>query len=563
MEYVIVNGTKIETEGCETVMDAVKKAGITLPTFCYRPELKPFGACRMCLVEIAGRGMLPACSTPLSAGMDILTDTKKLRNLRRIVVELLLSSHRDDCTLCPKNGKCELLQMARELGVTKLRYKKQPHQEHVDESSLSIFRDTSKCILCGSCVRVCDEIQSVGALDFAGRGAKTTVFAGLTDKLSEAGCVGCGQCVKACPTGALRAKPAVEPAWDELQEGDKLMIAQVAPAVNVALGDSFGLPAGSNVSGKIAAALRRLGFDRVYDTAFAADLTVLEEGQEFLARLRSGERLPQFTSCCPAWVRFAEQYFPQLCDNLSSCRSPQQMLGALAKERLIKETGLSRDKLCLISIMPCTAKKSEAARPELGHDGQPDVDMVLTTRELTDMIKFHGLDLNALEPEEYDAPFGEKTGAGVIFGYSGGVTEAVVRYAASVLGEENLVITEGPSAHGVKTLECEIAGRPVRIGIVSGLRNTRELIERMADGSEHYDLVEVMACPGGCVNGGGQPFAHTMADSTLPRTEGLRRFDCELEKASSEQNAALAQVYKEELSDHETVHRLLHTTYNN
>ena len=559
--YVKVDGRTIVLSEGMTVLDAVKKAGINLPTFCYQPELTPFGSCRMCMVEIEGRGAMPACSTPAADGMDITTDTPRLRRLRRIIIELLLASHSDNCPTCPKSGSCKLLSVSRSLGVEHTRYKHVAKQAMPDRSSPGVFRDNTKCILCGNCVRVCNEIQSVGALSFMGRGTGASIVAGCRENLGDTSCVGCGQCIKVCPVGALSVHTSVSGVWNAIGEKDKLVVVQVAPAVNVALGESFGLGAGEIVSGKIAAALRRLGFDRVYDTAFAADLTVIEEGNEFLRRLESGDALPQFTSCCPAWVKFAEQSYPDMLGNLSSCRSPQQMFGALCKESIMRETGRRREDIVVVSVMPCTAKKLEIARPELSHEGTPDVDFVITTTELADMIRYRGLSFSALEGEEFDDPFGRKSGAGIIFGASGGVTEAVLRYAAAKLGAEKIEVRETRPEPWLRVLEGSAGGRLLRIAVVSGLGNTRRLIEKIRTGRERFDLVEVMACCGGCVSGGGQPVREDVSDTAERRTEGLMLFDKLLDEHSSEKNEALMSLYSGILADEHTRHELLHTVY--
>ena len=560
-KYMNIDGRAVGFSEGETIMEVLRRAGIHLTTFCYQPELKPFGSCRMCMVEVSGRGCMPACSTPAADGMEIRTDSRRLRSLKKIIVELLLASHRESCPTCPKSGSCQLLRAARELGVSETRYKPAAREKCADTTSLSVVRESSRCILCGSCVRVCSEIQGVGALSFAGRGAKAEISAGCGGQLGATACVGCGQCVRVCPVGALSERADSDRAWDAIYDERRLTAVQVAPAVNVALGECFGLGRGVNAAGKIAAALRRLGFDRVYDTAFAADMTVIEEGGEFLERLKTGENLPQLTSCCPAWVKYAEEFLPGMLDNLSSCKSPQQMFGAVCKRELGRAEGLKREDITVVSVMPCTAKKGEAAKARFSECGTPDVDIVLTTRELAGMIKSRGIDLAALEPEEFDLPFGAKTGAGVLFGASGGVSEAVVRYAGHVLGQERVDITAEALPDGVRLLTAQLDGYTVRIAVVSGLGNARRLIGRVRSGEVQCELIEVMACPGGCVSGGGQPVSDDCMKTAALRAGGLRGYDEALGSGSSEQNAGLMALYTGALADREAAHGLLHTTY--
>jgi NADH-quinone oxidoreductase subunit G len=380
------------------------------------------------MVEIEGKGLVPACSTPPTEGMVVNTNTEEARKMRKIIVELLLANHSESCPTCQKSTTCQLQSLAKRLGVSKVRFKKHDRDTPIDRSSPSIIRDPNKCVLCGDCVRMCSEVQSIGAIDFAYRGAQTMVVPSFGKDLDQVECVNCGQCARICPTGALTPRSEVEEVWKALNNPKKIVVAQVAPAVRVALGDMFGLEPGVTTTGQIGAALRAMGFDKAFDTSYAADVTVLEESNEFIKRVETKERMPQFTSCCPAWVKFAEQYYPEFVSHLSTCRSPQQMFGALSKEFLSGSLGVKREDIVVVSVMPCTAKKFEAKRPEFMHDGCPDVDHVLTTQELGCMIEEAGLHFRELEPEAFDMPFGFKTGAGVIFGNSGGVSEAVLRY---------------------------------------------------------------------------------------------------------------------------------------
>jgi len=534
--------------------------GIDLPTFCYHSELSVYGACRLCLVEVKNRGIMGACSTPPEPGMEIRIHTPELREIRKIAVELLLANHDQSCPTCFRNGACKLQEIARKLGVSQVRFK--PIQEivDVDVTSPCLVRDPNKCVLCGDCVRMCAEIQGIGAIGFAYRGHRTAVLPAFGKGLGTVECVGCGQCSSVCPTGALTPKPEIEPVWNLLADPEVTVVAQVAPAVRVGLGECFNAGNDPQIMGKLVAALKAVGFDSVYDTTFAADLTVVEEAEEFLARKAAGEKLPQFTSCCPAWVQFAEQYYPELLPRLSSCRSPQQMFGSLVKEALPEELGIARKKLAIVSIMPCTAKKAEARRPEFAKDGTPDVDCVLTTQEVARLIDQAGLRFNDLEPQALDMPFGFGTGAGVIFGTSGGVTEAVLRYAAEKITGKTLRetdFTEVRGESGLREVELEVGGTTLRLAVVHGLANARVVADKVRAGTCSYDLIEVMACPGGCVSGGGQPF--TTAVGKRSRGEGLYRSDRMSNIKRSEENPAVTNLYNTLLKGRE--HELLHVKY--
>ncbi|MDO4732000.1 MAG: [FeFe] hydrogenase, group A [Bacillota bacterium] len=562
LEYITIDNCQVLLEGEKNILDLCRKAHIELPTFCYHSEISVYGACRMCMVEVEGRGLVPACSTPPAAGMVVRTNTKQVRDLRRMIVELMLANHEENCTTCPKSGDCRLRKIAIQLGVEKVRFHKVNAPATIDDSSTAIIRDPAKCVLCGDCVRVCKEIQSVGVLDFANRGAEAQVVACFNQKLGEVECVNCGQCVKVCPVGALTPKSHINQVWSAIHDTNKTVVVQIAPAVRVALGEYFGFEPGVTTTGQIVTALRMMGFDKVYDTSFAADFTVIEEGNEFLKRYQEKKNLPQFTSCCPAWVKFAEQYYPDMLDNLSSCRSPQQMFGSLCKNQLVKTMNIPRENLVVVSIMPCTAKKFEAQRPEFTQEGNPDVDYVLTTHELSLMIKEHGISFSHLEPGSFDMPFGFKTGAAVLFGASGGVSEAVLRYAASTLGVKgNVDVNRLRGQEGVKITEVTLGDITLRLAVVSGLANARRLLDAVRSGQEHYDLIEVMACCGGCINGGGQPINED-ANVRPDRAKGLYDNDKMMQFHSSEENPYLNKMYDEEIS-HEIAHKLLHTTYNN
>ncbi len=558
----VIDNMPVQLGDERNLLELIRKANIELPTFCYHSEISVYGACRMCMVEVEGRGLVPACSTKAEDGMVIRTNTKQIREMRKMIIELMLASHEQNCTTCPRSGDCRLQNIARQLGVDHVRFKDMSAPQFIDDSSDAIIRNPSKCILCGDCVRVCREIQSVGALDFAYRGAEAKVVTCFNKGLGKIECVSCGQCVKVCPVGALTPKYQINEVREALYDESKTVVVQIAPAVRVALGEYFGEKPGTLTIGQIITALRRMGFDQVYDTNFGADLTVIEEGNEFLDRYSQKQKLPLFTSCCPAWVKFAEQYYPDMLPNLSSCRSPQQMFGSLCKDQLTKELGIRREDLVVVSIMPCTAKKFEAKRDEFKVDGNPDVDYVLTTKEFALMIKENGIEFDKLELGSFDMPFGFSTGAGVIFGSSGGVSEAVLRFAANKLqkgaAKEFRQFREND---GTKIAEIEIGGVTLRLAVVSGLANARRLIDKIRSGEERFDLVEVMACCGGCINGGGQPVTDRR-EALKQRSKGLYDNDKMLQFHVSSENPYLQNLYDEELT-HEKAHELLHTEYEN
>lgn len=563
--FVTIDGRQIPIEGEPNLLEVCRKANIDIPTFCYHSDLSVYGACRLCIVDIEGRGIVTSCSTAPEPGMVLRTNTEEIREMRKIAVELLLANHDQSCPTCARSSTCKLQGLARRLGIQEVRFKRTAKEAPIDRSSPSLVRDPNKCVLCGDCVRMCSEIQGIGAIDFANRGSQVTVGPAFGKELSGVECVYCGQCAAVCPTGAITPKSDVDDVWKVLEDPTKIVVAQIAPAVRVALGECFGLDPGVVTIGQIVAGLRAMGFDRVYDTCFAADLTVIEEGTEFLKRFVRGERMPQFTSCCPGWVKFAEQYCPDMLPNLSSCRSPQQMFGSLAKDVLPAEFGCEAKDLVVVSIMPCTAKKFEATRPEFEKDSVRDVDFVLTTQELAQMIEGAGLQFGKLQPESLDLPMGFKTGAGVIFGNSGGVSEAVLRYAAEQVSgvkieAPNFEMVRGTD--GVREATINIAGHELRLAIVHGLGNARKLVERIRSGECDYHLVEVMACPGGCIGGAGQPIA-TDADVKARRTEGLYMADKMLQLHKSQENPYVAKAYETTLGEvgGEKAHSLLHTHY--
>lgn len=555
-DIMFIDQMPVEICGEQNVLALIRKAGIELPTFCYYSELSVYGACRMCVVEDERGSIHAACSTPPQAGMTIRTNTPRLRKYRRMILELLLSSHCRDCTTCEKNGKCKLQELARRFGINQVRFGSAVVESVVDNSSPCIVRDNSKCILCGDCVRMCDEVQNIGAIDFAFRGSNMTVSTAFNEPIVDTKCVGCGQCAAVCPTGAIVIKNNTAELWRELSDTNKKVIAQIAPAVRVGLGRDLGLDDGDNALGRIVAALRRVGFAEVFDTTTGADLTVLEEAGEFMSRLERGERMPLFTSCCPAWVRYVEFNHPQLLESISTCRSPMQMFGAVLKEHY-KPSGRQ---IVNVAIMPCTAKKYEALRPEFVQDGQPIIDYVITTQELVQLIQEAGIVFTEIEPEAVDMPFGVTSGAGVIFGVTGGVTEAVIRRLAddkSLLALRNIAFTGVRGLAGVKEASVPFGERQLQIAVVSGLKNAEQLIQQIQSGERYYDFVEVMACPGGCIAGAGQPVGEQ--ETKERRSAGLYETDRMSNVKRSEENPIIRALYDGLLKG--KVHNLLHVDY--
>ena len=555
-EYMLIDGNPVEINGEKNLLEVIRKAGIELPTFCYHSELSVYGACRMCMVENSHGGMEAACSTVPKAGMEIYTNTERLHKHRKMILELLLANHCRDCTTCQKNGKCRLQELASLFGLESIRFKNLKPEPELDTSSLSIVRDAHKCILCGDCVRMCNEIQNVGAIDFVNRGSKMVIGPAFNEPIANSPCVGCGQCAAVCPTGAIVIRKDTGRVWPELNDKNTKVVAQVAPAVRVAMAKEFGLPENENSMGRITAALRRLGFDEVYDTATGADLTVLEESNEFLQRIEAGENLPLITSCCPAWIQYCEKNHPELMKNVSTCKSPMQMFSSVIKAKYATS---SRRVVC-VAVMPCTAKKFECAREEFMHDGVPETDYVITTQELIQMIHKAGIVFEELEPEAVDSVFSTCTGAGVIFGVTGGVTEAVLRRLSTDKSNKALMsiaFNDVRGMKGVKETTIPYGDKEVRIAIVSGLKNAEKIIQALKNG-EHFDFIEVMACPGGCVAGGGQPFG-TNATKEV-RGKALYSADKMLSIKRSEENPLMISLYDGVLKGR--VHELLHVHYN-
>ncbi len=561
-----VNNRKIEARKGEMLLGALRRNGIHVPTLCHMENLFPTGACRLCVVEVNGqRNLVPSCAFPVYEGMTVQTHSPRVVRARKTIIELLLADHPDDCLYCVRNGNCELQKLAEQLGVRERRYTGAKSAYKLDISSPSITRDPAKCILCGRCVRVCEEVQTVSAIDFIGRGSKATVSTAFEEGLNVSSCVNCGQCVMVCPTGALREQSHVKEVLGVLNDPNKFVVVQHAPSISVSLAEEFGLKAGTDVVGKMTAALRRLGFQRVFDTSFSADLTILEEGSELVQRLTTGGKLPMLTSCSPGWIKFVETFYPDLVENLSTCKSPQQMMGAIIKSYYAQRQGIDPKSIYSVSIMPCTAKKFEAQRPEMGSDGMPDIDAVLTTRELARIIRMRGLDLAALEPQGPDTPFGERSTAGKLFGATGGVLEAAIRTAHwLVTGSEmeNLKVQAVRGLEGRKEARVKIGELELGVAAVNGLGNARKLLDELRAGRSDLHFIEVMTCPGGCIAGGGQPFIGD-AEAVRARMQALYKIDRDEEQRVSHRNESVQRLYKEFLGKPlgEKSHHLLHTHY--
>ncbi len=565
MNTLSVDHQTVAIKNEKSLLELIRNMGIELPTFCYNSELSIYGACRMCVVEIEGRGIVASCSTPPAPGMKIFTNSPRVQRVRKTVLELLLANHDRECTTCEKSGHCKLQELAERFGVRKIRYGERDLKLPLDTSGKSLVRDPNKCILCGDCVRMCWEVQGIGVLNFSNRGSKVQVGPAFNKNLAEVDCVNCGQCSAICPTGAIVVKSEIDAAWTALHDPTKLVVVQVAPAVRVALGEEFGLPAGEIVTGKVVAALKKLGFDKVFDTCVSADLTVLEETHELVERLENPADLPLFTSCCPAWVKYAEHNEPEFLKHLSTCRSPQQMFGSLVKKYWAKEMGKKPEDIFTVSIMPCTAKKFEITRPEFTTDGIPDVDLVLTTQELARMIRESGLLFHQLEAASFDTPFGFTSGAGVIFGASGGVAEAALRAAYEMISGkvlEQVNFEEVRGFQGLKEAAVNLDGNEIKVAVVHGLGNAKKLIGKIKTGKSFYHFVEVMACPGGCIGGAGQPVAVEKAVKEA-RAKGIYHADILSQLRKSQDNPIIAKLYEkwlEQPNSHEA-HATMHTKY--
>lgn len=559
MGYMTIDGRTVEFTDEPNVLAVIRKADIDIPTLCYHSELSVYGACRLCTVENERGKTFASCSEPPRDGMIVYTNTPRLMKYRKLILELLLAAHCRDCTTCIKSGECQLQSLAHRMGVENIRFENTKEQHPLDFSSPSIVRDPNKCILCGDCVRMCDNVQSVNAIDFAYRGTRALVTPAFNKKIAETDCVNCGQCRVVCPTGAISIHTNTDAIWDLLADKNTKVVAQIAPAVRVAVGDRFGLPKGENVMGQLVNVLHRLGFDEVYDTSYGADLTVIEESEELMNRLEAGENLPLFTSCCPAWVKFCEERYPDLAKNLSTCRSPQQMFGAVVREYYKDPEKSGGKRIVSVSIMPCTAKKEEILRPESSTNGKQDIDYVLTTTELIGMIRKAGIRFENLEIEATDMPFGIGSGAGVIFGVTGGVTEAVLRRLReghNRVEMEKIKFSGVRGEEGLKEVEFDYNGRTIRAAVVSGLGNANNLMKRIQKGEVQYDFVEVMACRRGCIMGGGQPVP-VDPESRIARSKGIYDTDINTQIKKSNENPLVQSLYDGLLKGktHELLHR--------
>ncbi len=568
MIRLTIDGLPVEVEEGSTLMEAAKKLDIHIPTLCFHPDQDVKANCRICLVELEGNKLLvPACSYPAENGMSIRTHSPKVRRARRNILELILARHAQDCLHCDRSGTCELQAVAEEMHFVKIpRYPYVARSDESDNSSPSIVRNAAKCINCGRCEYACNQVQTVHALSKVGRGFEVQFRPAYGRTLAESICVNCGQCVQACPTGALTIRDDTQVVWHAFAVPEKLVVAQVAPAVRITLAEALGEPPGSISTGRMVSAMKRVGFHKVFDTDFTADLTIMEEGTELLGRIKSGGVLPMVTSCCPAWIKFCETFYPDLLPNLSTCKSPQQMFGALLKTYYAEKTGKKPEDILSVSVMPCTAKKFEETRPELGRNGMRDVDAVVTAQELARMIRSAGIRFDTLPDTPFDAPFGLGTGAGEIFGSTGGVMEAALRTVYEVVtGKplENLDIKAVRGLEGVKEASVEMNGMSVKVAVTNGLSNARKIMDLVRAGKADYHFIEIMACPGGCIGGGGNPIKNNA--KMKPRLDAVYRLDRELPLRKSHENPAVKALYEEYLGEpngHRS-HALLHTGYVN
>lgn len=564
-----INGQDVCVPEGYTILDAAREVGINIPTLCYLKDINQIGACRMCLVEVKGaKALQAACVYPVSEGLEVFTNSEKARNARRLTLELILSNHERKCLTCIRSKNCELQSLAEELGVDDIRFEGENPKFDIDDESTSIIRDNNKCVLCRRCIAACDN-QAVSVISCVNRGFSTEVGAPFGQSMADVGCIYCGQCIVSCPVGALYEKNDIPKVLEAIDNPEKHVVVQTAPAVRAALGEEFGLPIGTPVTGKMVAALRRLGFDKVFDTDTAADVTIMEEGTEFIERFTKQENLPLITSCSPGWVKFCEHYYPEFMDNLSTAKSPMEIFGAIIKSYYAEKANIAKENIYSVAIMPCTSKKFEASRPEHSTSGTQDIDVSLTTRELARMIKQAGINFAELPDEEFDQPFGMATGAGVIFGTTGGVMEAAIRTVYEIMEKkplDDLNVTAVRGLEGVKEATLKIAGKDVKVAVAHGTKNAREILERVKMG-EHYDFIEIMACPGGCINGGGQPIVDSKTKATVDvkalRAGALYSEDEASTLRKSHENPYVQALYKEYFGEpcSHKAHELLHTHY--
>lgn len=574
MENIIIkiNGADVSVPKNSTILEAARSAQIDIPTLCYLKEINEIGACRMCVVEVKGaRTLVAACMAPVNEGMEVWTNTPKVMNSRKKTLELLLSNHDRKCLSCVRSGDCELQRLCKDMNVEdETAYEGVKLKFEIDESAAHMYRDDSKCILCRRCSAACANVQNIGVIGPNERGFKTYIGSPFDMGLAQTSCVSCGQCIAVCPTGAISEKDQTDEVFSAIADPDKYVLVQTAPSVRAALGEEFGYPIGTDVEGKMVSALRRLGFDRVFDTDFSADLTIVEEANEFVSRVQNGGVLPMITSCSPGWVKYCEHYFPDMTENLSSCKSPQQMFGAVAKSYFAEKMGLDPKKIVSVSVMPCTAKKFEVGRDDQDANGVPDVDIAITTRELARMIKRAGIQFDLLSDEGFDDPLGESSGAGVIFGATGGVMEAALRTAVEKLtGEElqSLDFKEVRGTEGIKEASYNVAGMEVKVAVASSLSKANELLNKVKNGEAEYHFIEIMGCPGGCVNGGGQPqqpaSVRNFTDIRKLRAQVLYNSDANKPVRKSHENPSIIKLYEEYLGEPggHRAHELLHTSY--
>lgn len=563
---VQINNKTVEITQGQTILSAIKTAGMNVPTLCHLEGLFPSGACRMCVVEVEGQNnLVPSCSVEARESMKIRTHSPRVLKARKTILELLLANHPDDCLYCDRNKSCELQDLADELGIRHREYRTHTENIEIDSSSPSIVRNPSKCILCGRCVRVCEEIQGVSAIDFVGRGSKTTISTAFNDGLNISTCINCGQCVMVCPTGALTEQNQIKEVLNAINNPDKIVVIQHAPSISVTIGEYFDFKPGTDVCGVMTAALRQAGFDKVFDTSFTADLTIMEEASELVNRIKNNGTLPMFTSCSPGWIKYVEQFYPEFIPNLSTCKSPQQMLGALIKNYFATKENIDPSKIFSVSVMPCTAKKFEADRKELTSHGEPDIDVALTTRELAKLFKILNIDLNMLQPEQADDPMGTRTSAGKIFGVTGGVMEAAIRTAHYlIVGKElkTLEIKPVRDLQDIKEASLEIDGLTINVAVANGLNNARKILEDIKNGKKQYHFVEIMTCPSGCISGGGQPYGLDI-NKIKARMNSLYEIDENSELRCSHKNRSIEKLYDDFLGKPlgEISHKLLHTKY--
>ncbi len=572
MVNIKINNIPMSVPADYTILQAARDAGIEIPTLCYLKEINEIGACRICMVEVKGaKSLVTACVYPVNEGMEVFTNTPRIRKSRKTTLELILSTHNKKCLSCVRNGSCELQKLCADYGVEdENRFFGANNTYPIDDSAAHMYRDNSKCILCRRCVAVCRANQDVGVIGANERGFSTHIGCAFDLNLGEVACVSCGQCITVCPTGALSEKDNTQAVWDAINDPEKHVLVQTAPSIRATLGECFGMPIGTDVEGKMVAAIRRLGVDGVFDTDFAADFTIVEEANEFIERVKTGGVLPMITSCSPGWVKYCEHYYPEFIPNLSTCKSPQQMFGALAKTWYAQKNNIDPKDIVVVAVMPCTAKKFEIGRDGQSAAGVPDVDIAITTRELARMINRAGLRFDALPDEEFDSPLGESTGAAVIFGATGGVMEAALRTAVETLGGQELKKVEFEDVRGtdgIKKAQYEVAGMTVKVAVASGLSNAKKVLEMVKNGEEEFHFIEFMACPGGCVNGGGQPIqpasVRNFTDLKALRAKALYSNDEKKEFRKSHENPVLKKIYEEylgEVGEHKA-HEILHTHY--